>query len=238
MKLADVFAAVGSLLRGDRVLLLPVAGLFYFLPSLALLLMLPDGPVAGANGDAAALERLTAYARENAAPILAANVVQLAGAAILFALFAAPGRPTLGEAIGVAARRFIPFAGATILCWAAMTLGALLIVPALYLIGRLFLVGAVAVGEGRGPIASIVRSVELTDRRGWWCFAAAAVPFFAGQVIVSIAGGFDGAMRAAGAESAALHLIFNAVAAAGATAAWAAALLAKVVVYRRLTKGT
>jgi hypothetical protein len=238
LNLAHLFVAAGASWRRERALLLPVAGLFHFLPALALLLLLPQGPVTNGGNDEAALDLLLAYAREHAGAILAVNLVQLAGAAILLVLCLAPGRPSLGEAMRIALQRLPVFVAAALLTWAALMAGALLILPALYLIGRLFLVGAAIGGEGRGPVAAIVRSVELTHRRGWACFVAAALPFLAGQVVVSIAGGIDSAFAAAGAESGVVHIVFSAFAAAGATAAWLVALLLKIALYRRLTSGT
>jgi hypothetical protein len=238
LNLASLFVEAGASWRRERTLLLPVAGLFYFLPALALLLLLPQGPAARGASDEAALDALLAYAREHAGAILAANLVQLVGAAVILILFLAPGRLSLAEALRTALLRLPSFAAAALLTWAALMAGALLILPALYLIGRFFLMGAAIAGEGRGPVAAILRSVELTQRRGWACFVAAALPFFGGQVVVSIAGGIDGGLIAAGADSAVLHLFLNIVAAAGATAAWVVALLVKIALYRGLTSGT
>lgn len=238
MTLSDLSADAAALWRRERALLVPVAGLFYFVPALALMLLLPPGPVADGGGSEGAADLLVAYARDNAGAILSANAAQLVGGAILLVLFLAPGRPAMGEALRLAASRLLSFAAAAIITWAAFMAGALLIVPALYLIGRFFLVGAAIAGAGCGPVAAILRSVELTRGRGWWCFVAAALPFVAGQVVVSIAGGVDAGLTAAGADNAIVHLVFNAFAAAGATAAWLVTLLLKVALYRRLTTGT
>ncbi|HTG37366.1 hypothetical protein [Sphingomonas sp.] len=238
MKLSQVLAAAGAIWRAERSLVMPLAGLFYFVPSLALLLMLPEAPPPADPGSDAALDALLTYARDNAGAIIGANAVQLVGAILLYTLFLAPSRPTLGEAFRLIAPRLLSFALASILTLAALTVSALLIVPALYLIGRFFLVGAVIAAERRSPVEAIARSIELTRGRGWWCFIAAAVPFLAGQVIVTIAGGFDGALVMAGVDSAVGHLFFNGIAALGATLAWTLTLLVKIIVYRRLSNGT
>jgi hypothetical protein len=238
VKLSNVFAMAGAIWRSERALVMPLAGLFYFLPSLALLLLLPGAPPPADPGSDAALDALLAYARDNAGAIISANVVQLVGAVILYTLFLAPGRPTLGETMSLAAGRIVSFALASILVMAALTVSALLVVPALYLIGRFFLVGTVIAAERRTPVDAIARSIELTRGRGWWCFIAAAVPFLAGQVAVSVAGGFDSALVLAGVDSAVGHLFFNGLAALGSTFAWVLTLLVKIVVYRRLSSGT
>ncbi|PCD01997.1 hypothetical protein COC42_10930 [Sphingomonas spermidinifaciens] len=237
LNLGRVFAAAGALWRAERGLIVPLAGLFYFVPTLALLLFLPAAePVAG-GGDEAALDALLAYARDNAGAILSVNFLQLAASALLLSLFLAPGRPTLAEAARLAAGRLILFVAAGLLMWGALMLGAFLILPALYLIGRFFLVTAVLAAEPRtGPVQAIARSFALTAGRGWWCFVATAIPFFAGQAATTIASGMGQAIGSAGGV--ALALPFDALAAAATTAGWVLTMLVKIVVYRALTKGT
>lgn len=235
LNLGRMFAAAGSLWRAERALIVPLAGLFYFVPTLALILLLPEAqPAPGAN-DEAVLQALLDYAQANAGPIVAVNLVQLAATALFLSLFLAPGHPTLGEAMRLAAGRMIAFVAAGLLMWGALMIGALLILPALYLIGRFFLVTSVLAAEPRtGPVEAIARSLSLTAGRGWWCFVATAIPFFAGQAATSIAGGIG---HAAGG-SAVLGLVFDGLAAAAATASWVLTLLVKVAVYRALTRGT
>lgn len=239
LRLGEVFAEAASLWRRERALIMPVAGLFYFVPALALLLLLPDPRPQGEPGSEEALESMVAYAWEHAPAILGANFAQLIGAAIMLTLFLAAGRPDLREAIRLMLTRLVPFVACALLTGAALTVSALLIVPALYLIGRFFLANAaIASGRANGPVAAITRSVQLTRGRGWMFFGFSAIIFFVGQTAISLAGAFDHAARQAGMDSAVLHLLFNGVAALAGTAAWIATLLVKVVVYRRLTSGT
>jgi hypothetical protein len=238
-RLGEVFAEAASLWRHERSLILPVAGLFYFVPALALLLLLPDAKPTGEPGSEEALESMLAYARDHAGAILGANLAQLIGAATLLTLFLAAGRPDLREAMRVMLVRLVPFVACALLIGIALTVSALLVVPALYLIGRFFLAtAAIASGRANGPIEGITRSFELTRGRGWMFFGFSAIIFFAGQTGISVAAAFDHAATQAGGGSAVLHLIFNGVAALAGTAAWIATLLVKVVVYRRLTSGT
>ncbi|WP_315761180.1 hypothetical protein [Sphingomonas sp. Y38-1Y] len=239
LNIGHVFAAAGAAWRQERGLIVPVAGLFYFVPTLALLLLLPEmQPVDRNGGDDAALQALLGYAREHAGAILAVNFAQLVGTAVLLMLFLAPGRPLLGEALKLSAGRMLSFLAAGLLMWAGLMAGALLILPALYLLGRFFLVtSALAANPGAGPVEAIARSWALTRGRGWWCFVATAIPFFAGQAAMSVAGGLDRAVTVAGG-GAPLHLVFDALAALAGTASWILTMLVKVTVYRALTKGT
>ncbi len=235
LNLGRVFAAAGMLWRAERALILPLAGLFYFVPTLALLFLLPEAqPVQGGN-DEAAVQALLAYAHANAGPILTVNLIQLAASAILLSLFLAPERPSLAQALRLAAGRMIAFVAAGLLMWGALMIGALLILPALYLIGRFFLVTSVLAAEPRtGPVEAIARSFALTAGRGWWCFVATAIPFFAGQAATSIAAGIG---HASG-DNAVLGVVFDGAAAAATTATWVLLMLVKIAVYRALTRGT
>lgn len=237
LNLGQVFAAAGALWRAERALIVPLAGLFYFLPGLALLLLLPPMQPVKATSDEAMIDALMGYMQANAAPLLIVNLVQLAGSAIILTLFLSPDRPNLGEALKRVAGRLILFLAASLIIFGALTVSALLVVPALYLIGRFFLVTAVLAAEpGAGPVGAIARSVALTSKRGWWCFVAAAIPFFAGQAGASIVSGMGQAITLAG--SPALAIPFDALAAAAMTASWVLTMLVKVTVYRAVTSGT
>lgn len=234
LALGDVFTAAIGLWRAERPLLAPLAGLFYLLPALALLLLLPQPEAAGGDSQAAS-EALIAYALDNASAILAANLVQLFGAGAILSLFLARPRPSVADALRNAPRMLPWLAVAMILVWAMVFVGGFLILPGLYLIGRCFLVSSVLIGEaGAGPVQAITRSFALTRGRGWALFAMAAMIFLPGQLIVTIAGSFDRAVIDAGMGSPVTAIVFNLVAALGASAAAVFTLLVKVVVYRAL----
>ncbi len=237
LNLGRTFAAAGQLWRAERALIVPLAGLFYFVPGLALLLLMPPmQPVAGA-GDEAMIEALMAYMQANAGPLVVVNLIQLFASAVLLTLFLSPDRPTLGGAARIVAGRMLSFVAASILVFAALTVSGLLVIPALYLIGRFFLVTSVLAAQPRtGPVEAIARSFALTAGRGWWCFVAAAIPFFAGQAGASIVSGMGQAVTLAG--SAALSIPFDALAAAAMTAGWVLTMLVKITVYRAVTSGT
>jgi uncharacterized membrane protein len=69
----------------------------------------------------------------------------------------------------------------------------LLIIPGLYLIGRVALVGShVAAAGERNPIAAITRSFELTRGNGWAVLGMLILVWIAGAIIASVAGALLG----------------------------------------------
>lgn len=234
--LSEIAADAGRLWRRERALLLPVAGLFYFLPALALLLLLPQPEAPADPASDAAGEALIAYATDNAGAILGANLANIVGAMLLLLLFLGRPRPTMAEAFRRGATLFPAFLLVVLAMWAMLFVGAFLILPAFYLIGRFFLVTSVAAAEGpQGPVRAMARSFELTRGRGWLLFVLAAAVFVAGQLLVTIAGTADRALIAGGMGSPPTFILFNALAAFASAGASVLTLLMKVAVYRRVT---
>ncbi len=222
--------------RAERPLLLPIAGLFYFLPTLALLLLLPQPAEITDPGTDAASQALIAYTLDNAGSILSANLANLFGAAVVLLLFLGRPQLTASDALRRALTLLPIFLIAVISVWAGVFVGGLMFVlPGLYLVGRSFLVTAVIASEGaQSPVQAISRSFALTKGRGWLFFSLVAAVFLTGQVGVMIAGSIDRAMIASGMASPVTVFLFNASAALASTAASLATLLLEVAAYRRL----
>jgi hypothetical protein len=242
IRLGEVLAEAGALWRGEKLLVRPIAGLFLFLPTLALLLLLPQPEAVDAASDpegAAVYQAMLAYARDNAPALIGANLLQLFGSATILMLFLGRPRPVVGEALKRTVAAMPVLVLAMLSVWVLTFFGALLILPAMYLIGRSFLVSSAIVAEGpMGPVQAIARSFALTKGAGWLLFSVAALLFLGGQALGGVAGGMDRAAQAAGGGgSLMLPAFFNAIAAFATTAATVATLLVKVAVYRRASSG-
>lgn len=238
----QMLAEAGAMWRRDRALVLPIAGLFIFLPTLALLLLLPQPEAVDAAADPDGTEvyrAMLAYATDNAVALIAANLLQLFGSAAVLMLFLGQPRPSVGEALRRVAALLPVLVLAMLSVWVLTFFGALLILPAFYLIGRTFLVSSAIVAEGpMGPVSAIARSFALTKGAGWLLFSIAALLFLGGQALGGLAGGMDRAVQAAGGGgSLILPAFFNAVAAFATTVAAVVTLLVKVAVYRRASDG-
>ena len=168
-----------QLLLNNRELVIVVAGIFLFLPSLALNILAPSTAIemAAANKDAVA-EEVVLYFEENWLLFLAYVASTTVGSLSLLALLGRKEKITVGEAISVGAKATIPYLIASFMVVIALAIVATLIgllatglgtvfglVAGLaFFIGliflfRLILVGPVMAIEGiRNPISAIVRS--------------------------------------------------------------------------------
>lgn len=151
------------MVRANASLLLAVAGAFLFLPAVIV------GFVAPQPTEAATLEIFLAYVAAHWPLLLAVNFIGVTGNLALLILVLDQGRPTVGRAIGAAAMLLPFYFVASLLSGFIIGIGiVLLILPGLYLIGRLAVLGAVMVAEGRrGPIDAIRSTFAVTKGRGW-----------------------------------------------------------------------
>ena len=178
-----------ALLSANRQVVLVVAGVFFFLPNLAIMLLVPDlgEAVAGAqtndDGEAAAAAVLEILSQYWWAFALVA-LLQAIGSLGLLSLLGQRGRPTLGEALRNAMAGLLPYFAANILVglgfmlavfflaaiFALTGIQALAVLPVLFAIPLLLwimtrtsLTGPVVAVEGvRNPIGAIARSWRMT----------------------------------------------------------------------------
>ena len=177
-----------AMLAGNRQMILVIAGIFFFLPYFALMLLIPDmgetpSLAPGADPDAA-LAAMTAAYRDIWWLVLLVAVLQGVGMLALYALLRHRDRPTVGQAIGFGFRGLLPYVGAAILqsllfiFGLAIPLGLagatglpavvalavmLAVVGAIYLYTRLSLTTPVIGLEKQfNPFKAIARSWQLT----------------------------------------------------------------------------
>ncbi|MBM3929313.1 MAG: hypothetical protein FJ335_12790 [Sphingomonadales bacterium] len=234
--------------RRDGALLLPIAGLAYFLGPFAAQLLLPELPSMPQGRDEAAMrawgEAIQAWAGSYGGWYLASPLLALFGSLTIFALYLSRTRPTLGGAMRRALALYARFLLASILVslpmagLMSMTLAVPMLLvfaagPIFYIYGRPMLMGPVIVAEAPvGAVAAIARSWVLTKGQGWMLAATYAlvflVPGLLGSIALSIgsAGGGNPVIVAIGAGLACL------IAAGGA----ALLALVQVTLYRRLAR--
>ena len=162
---SEVWDDTVGMLRRHGSLLLALAGVFFLLPALLIGYFFPTP----ANPDGDPIGALFAYYRENWAWLTIGSLVNAIGSVAIYLLLFDRRGGTVGSAIG-AAVPIVPFYFLmSILVTLAIGFGfALLILPGIYLIGRLATSGTVMVAEGRrNPFDSIGGSWRLTKGRGW-----------------------------------------------------------------------
>lgn len=143
-----------SLLRANGQVVTVVAGVFFFLPNVALMMMLPgvteeaESRVAGGADPEAALQALGALYGQIWWQILLVSLITAIGMLGLLALLTDRGRPTVGEALKSGLVYLLPYIGSQLL----MTFIILVTALALALIAQ---VAGAAVGALLGVVAAV-----------------------------------------------------------------------------------
>lgn len=178
-----------GLLRGHAELLLPIFGLFAFLPALAIALLLPME----AQSDGS-LEQMVAafqtYFSANLIWIVLAGLFAAFAAATVLVVLTGQGQPTVGQAMGRALALTPSFYLFSILANIAIGIGfVFLIAPGIYLLGRLALGKVHMAAEGRmNPIWAFGASWHTTKGSGWRIAFVLVLIFVIGLIIGMAAG--------------------------------------------------
>lgn len=177
-----------AMISANKEMVLVLAGVFFFLPYLVLMLMLPDMsggmPVqTTANSDAAMEQMLSVYA-DNWWAFLLIGILQGIGMLAGLALLGASSRPTVKDAIASGVKGLLPYIGVQILqtlilllvlgvpiaiAAATGSVALMVIVGLLAFIGFLYLFTkfslappAIAIDGVMNPVTALKRSWELT----------------------------------------------------------------------------
>jgi len=230
--------------RADWDLLVRVAGLFVFLPQFASLLLVPVAPLMpdGQPDEAAVrgwLEAFSGWFGVYGPWLFAAELLTLFGSVVLLSLYLDDNRPTLHDSLRGGLRLFPRYFLAALLVslpagmFMLPAIGAVLVLPALYLFGRLLLSGAVIVAEQPvGVVPALQRSVRLTRGNGLVMMAISGLLLFGGQLAALpfvMAGRSLGGAPMANPVAAAL---LDALAAGALTVTLIAAVLVRIALYR------
>lgn len=187
-----LWAATTRFVAGNLVLLLPVAAAFSFLPQLLLSYGMRDMPAdAAAIPDGLRLRFVLLLAIVMSSSVIGQlTVVQL----VL-------GRSgTLGEIIGRSLRLFLPGLAATLMQSLAIAFGMLLLIlPGLYLMGRLILTLSVVADRGLDPVAALRHSWALTEGQGFRILMMVLALFLAMLTLLILMGGIGAAIGVVGA---------------------------------------
>lgn len=243
---ARMLAAAWGQFRRGRGLITALVGPFLFLPNYALLLLcepIPQLPASTRDRGAMQgwLARVEQWATSNGGWYLLADAAELFGLAAIAVLLLAPGRLTVRQALGTAARRYLPFAAASILAGFPVALGLwLLVLPGLYAQARLIATLPVLAAEPECGVGHALRRSLRVTRSDQLALTGAVVTLFlvqwfaVGPLVTA-----DEWLRGPGQGNPVPLALIDA-ALAGLGAAWRTALLlVGVVIYRaRVSRGT
>lgn len=229
-----VWADVVALLRSHLPLIATIAGVFIFLPGLLVGYFLPQPETA----DMARIGQLWGeYLSLNWHWLLLNGLIGMIGAlAILLLLFARD--ISVGGAIAAALALLPSYFIAALLSSVAIGIGfVLLIVPGLYLLGRLGPLNAVVAAEThRNPIAAIKRCLELTKGHGWAVVGLIILVAIAAAIVVGVATTLIGLLLILVAGQDIGGLLVLIVRAVGNTAMTTLLLVLSAAIYRQLSQ--
>lgn len=237
--IGDAARAAWVLFKRDRDVLLALAGIFMFLPTLALMLLLPSPPAALATGASETATQLWASNYLNwivaCSPwLILATAVSMVGALSVISFYLAPVRPHVGGAIAVAVRHFPTYALLMVGVTLVASLGVVLFVlPGLWILGRTMLTGAALIAEGRRGGEPVRRSIGLTRGSGLVMAGLAGLSTFGIQLLLTPFSALDEAMRAARAVNPVAIMLVDVGGAAVAAAGALAIVLLQVTIYWR-----
>lgn len=172
-----------AMMMANKDLLIIMAAVFLFLPSLILAVMAPGAELEAAAQDPEAMQAaLAAYFAENWLIMLIYGVVSTIGTLAILALLGRSQRPTVGEAIGIGAKTMVPYLAASLLLGfgigvaavlvalvaatagaaVGVILGIVVVALAILVMFRMILVAPVmAIEDKLNPITAIQRSWTL-----------------------------------------------------------------------------
>ncbi|HYE28378.1 MAG TPA: hypothetical protein VEA61_09115 [Allosphingosinicella sp.] len=229
-----VWADVMGLLRAHASLIATVAGVFIFLPGLLVAHFLPQPQ----TEDMARIGELwIEYLDANWPWMLLNSLANMVGAIAILRLIFVRGITVGGAIAGAASLLLIAYFLTSLLSSLAIALGfVLLIVPGLYLIGRLGPATVVVVAEERlNPIDAIARCFALTKGHGWAVLGLILIVAVAAAIVIAVATTLLGILfvLVAGQELGATLVLI--VKTAGNAALVTLILLLNAAIYRQLS---
>lgn len=239
--------------RRDWEVLTAVAGLFIFLPMLAMAMFIPDMPpppaVADAAPNAAAMavyqQDLTQWMLDYGGWQIAAQAVVLFGQFAIVALYLAGDQPPAGKALVGAARRYpllllaglmiaVPVAAALLVAQALPLLMAAFFVIVFWVLARTIALAPILLAEAPvGALGAITRSLHLT-RGNTLALAAAVMTVILAMTIATWPFEQLDAWMVTHAPNPIARALVDAVTATIAGLAGTAMALVQVAAYRRL----
>lgn len=246
-----------AMITGNREVMLIVAGVFFFLPSFAAVLLVPDmqAQLAQNASPEQAQQFMTDFYLNNAPIFALTGLVQIVGFIALLALLRDDSRPTLGAAIKVGLVGLLPYIGVQLLAAVALmllivivmgagaaggiavgsVLGLAAAVGAAYILVKLSLVTpVVGIEKVMNPIAVLKRSWALTKGNSLRLFAYYLLllgVFLVLTIVLGMVFGLIFALLGTGTAYMIANGLFSGLLSAGATLVFAAVLAA---VHRQL----
>uniref|UniRef100_UPI0035CA44F0 hypothetical protein n=1 Tax=uncultured Sphingomonas sp. TaxID=158754 RepID=UPI0035CA44F0 len=232
-----------AMAKRDRDVLIGVAGVFLLVPRVAQSMFVdPTPPLPVSSSDPVALQAwldaVGVWSKHNDLLVLALGLASLFGTLSLFVLYADRARPDVATAMKQAMALLPRYVLLALLVTLPVNIASLLLIPGLYLKGRLLPVGPAFVAERPlGAIAAWRRSFALTRGHGLVLMAVACVPLFAGDILALPFEAIGQALNGAPMANPVVAAVIDVCAGGARTIGTVAAILIEIALYRRLSNG-
>jgi hypothetical protein len=225
-----------ALLRAHAPLVGALAGVFLFLPALAVSYLLPQPQV---TDPSRALETIIAFYEASWPWLLLGQLVRMVGAIAILQLVLGPRGTSVGGAIVTGFVLLPTYFAASFIANFALAIGfLLLIVPGVYLMGRFApLAGAIVAEHRRNPFDALGRSFALSAGRGWSLAGIVLLVAIAGGIAVAVLHMVAGLLLVLLAGKELGTLLVKIVDASGGAAFSTLILLLYAAIFRALTAG-
>lgn len=238
-----VFRDAWAMWLRDRGVLVATAGFFLFLPQLAYHLF---GPESAASAAIDAAEKLEPNAQIQALvriytdylPLLfAIAIATVFGALVVLMLYCDGTKRDVGAVLPAALRRLPAYFVLTVIVDIVASVWVhflYILLPCMYLLGRLLLAGPIFARGGVGPIGAITQSFRMTRGRGLVLAGLATMIIFAGLLLPLPAIALGNVLDRAPLANPVSGLIIDAIAAALSAVAMLGGILLRIALYRRI----
>lgn len=238
-----VFLDAWSMWRRDRGVLIWVAGFFMFLPQLAFLLF---GPAAAASAAIDAAQKLAPDARFQALAqvyagylplMIAIALTNVLGALAILMLYADAAKRDVGGVLLTSLRRLPAYFVLTLIVDIAASIWTYfiyIVLPCMYLVGRMLVAGPIFAQAGVGPIEAIMRSFRVTRGRGLVLSGFATLIVFTAIILPAPAIMLGNVLDRAPLANPVSGLIIDVVAAMLSAVAMLGGILVRIALYRRI----
>lgn len=187
--MGDAWVQTVAMVKSNREILITIAGLFFFVPSLLWSLMLgpPPTPEQGADINTI-VQQFSDYLSPGAPWIFLAAICSIIGSLAIWRMLLARGGTSVGAALGVTLALLISYLAASLVVGLVTFFGFLaFIIPGLYLTARFSLTGPyMTATETKNPIDAISASWNITASSGWWILLFIFIVAIVGAIIVTI----------------------------------------------------
>ena len=233
-----------AMAKRDRDIVIGVGGLFLLVPQVAQAMFVESPPPLPASGsDPVALQTwldaVSVWSKHNDLLVLGIVLASLFGTLAFFMLYSDRARPDVATALKQALTLLPRYVLLALIVTFPVNVGTiLLLIPGLYLKGRLMTVGPAFVAERPlGVFAAWRRSFALTRGHGLALMALACVPLVAGDLLALPFEAIGRAMNGAPMANPVVAALLDFGSGAARTVGAIAAILIEIVLYRRLSKG-